>query len=254
MTHRRHPARLFELTYEEASAVLERGAVALLPAGATEAHGPHLPLGTDVVISEAAALRAAELLIAEGHEALVLPPLAYGVTDFAQGFAGTVSIPFDAVRALVHGVVRGAMDTGFVAVVALSAHLEPDNLRAIREGVAQAVSEGAKAVFVDVTRRPHPAKLGAEFQSGACHAGRYETSLVMAATPFLVHEDLAVGLPENPTSLSEAIAAGRHSFREAGGDRAYFGAPAEASAAEGEALLSQLATIYLEAARALLAE
>jgi len=125
---------------------------------------------------------------------------------------------------------------------------------AIREGVAQAVSQGAKAVFVDVTRRPHPAKLGAEFQGGACHAGRYETSLVMAATPFLVHEDLAVGLPENPTSLSEAIAAGRHSFREAGGDRAYFGAPAEASAAEGEALLSQLATIYLEAARALLAE
>jgi len=249
---RRHPARLAELTFEEAARVLDRGAIAFLPAGATEAHGPHLPLNTDVLISEAAALRAAETLMREGQEALVLPPLAYGVTDFAAGFAGTVSIPFEVARDLTAAVVEGALATGFSAVVVLSAHLEPANLRALREGVAAAVERGARAVFVDVTRRPHPQKLGAEFQSGACHAGRYETSLVMAAAPFLVHDEIAFGLEENPVSLSDAIRAGQQSFLEAGGPRAYFGAPAEATAAEGETLLTSLATIYVQAVRELL--
>jgi len=64
--------RLFldELTYEEASRL--EGAVALLPTGATEAHGPHLPLGTDVIISRTAAARACRRLRDEGVRAIVL--------------------------------------------------------------------------------------------------------------------------------------------------------------------------------------
>lgn len=251
---KRHPARLADLTFEEAAEVLASGAVAFLPAGATEAHGPHLPLDTDVLISEAAALRAAETLQREGVGALVLPALPYGVTDFAAGFAGTVSVPFEVVRDLARAVVEGALRTGFSAVVVLSAHFEPANLRALREGVDAAVANGARAVFVDVTRRPHPARLGDEFQSGACHAGRYETSLVMAAAPFLVQDERAYDLPPNPVSLSDAIRAGQQTFLEAGGPDAYFGAPAEATPAEGETLLNSLANIYVEAARALLDE
>ena len=54
-----------------------RKAVAILPCGATEAHGPHLPLNTDVIISEGMAQHALPLLEAQGYAATVLPPLAY---------------------------------------------------------------------------------------------------------------------------------------------------------------------------------
>ena len=92
-----------------------------------------------------------------------------------------------------------------------------------------------------------------EFKSGACHAGSYETSLVLAADPFLVLDDLAAELPPNPSSLSVAIRDGKTSFLEAGGPRAYFGFPADASATEGEQLYAALVDIFVTAALELVA-
>jgi len=68
--------------------------------------------------------------------------------------------------------------------------------------------------------------LSAEFKSGACHAGQYETAIVLAAAPGLVDEAARAGLPEVPVSLSERIGAGVTSFAAMGLDRAYAGAPA----------------------------
>ncbi len=240
---------LASLTYEEAKAILDRGAYALLPAGATEAHGPHLPLATDVIISREGAIRAARLLKSEGIEALVLPPIAYAVTEFGADFSGTISLPIETARALLRDVILGAMRTGFRGVVICNAHLEPGNLQAIREAIEEANARGGKAAFPDVTRKPHALRLGEEFRSGACHAGSYETSLVLAAEGALVHQDLAHALPSNPTSLSRAIRDGKKSFREAGGDRAYFGQPAEASREEGETLYREMADVFASAVR-----
>lgn len=248
----RRPCMLAELSFDEARAILEAGAVALLPTGATEAHGPHLPLSTDVVISTEAARRAARQLASEGVSALVLPPVAYAVTEFAAGFSGTLSIPIETARALLRDVILAAMRTGFRAVVVCNAHLEPGNLQAIREAVDEAAARGARAAFPDVTRKPHALRLGDEFRSGACHAGSYETSLVLAADPFRVRE-VGSELPPNPVSLSAAIREGKLSFVEAGGPRAYFGDPAAASAASGDELYDELADIFASAAREVLA-
>lgn len=242
---------LASLTYEEAKAILDKGAYALLPAGATEAHGPHLPLATDVIISREGAIRAAHLLNNEGIQALVLPPIAYAVTEFGADFAGTISLPIETARALLRDVIVGAVRTGFLGVVVCNAHLEPGNLQAIREAIDEATARGAKAAFPDVTRKPHALRLGEEFRSGACHAGSYETSLVLAAEASLVNEEVAQALPSNPTSLSRAIRDGKKSFREAGGERAYFGQPAEASREEGEALYAELADVFASAVREL---
>jgi creatinine amidohydrolase len=249
---RRLPLKLAEMTYEEATHAVEDGAVALLPAGATEAHGPHLPLATDVVISETAALRAAAELRRARIPALVLPPLAYAVTEFAADFHGTISLPIDTATALARDVILGAVRAGFRGVVICNAHLEPGNLQALRDAVEQATARGARAVFPDITKKPHALRLGEEFRSGACHAGSYETSLVLAADPFLVKTSLVEGLEPNPTSLSVAIREGKTSFLEAGGPRAYFGAPGEGSAGEGERLYRELADIFATAARELL--
>jgi creatinine amidohydrolase len=249
---RRLPLKLADMTFEEARRAAEDGAVAFLPTGATEAHGPHLPLSTDVIIAETAAARAARRVRREGHEAIVLPSLAYAVTEFAADFGGTISLPIDTARALVRDVIRGASRAGFAGIVVCNAHLEPGNVEALREAVREAAEGGVRVCFPDVTKRPHALRLGEEFKSGACHAGSYETSLVLAADPFLVHNDLAEKLPGNPSSLSAAIREGKQSFLQAGGPRAYFGYPADASAAEGEQLYQTLADIFAVAARELL--
>jgi creatinine amidohydrolase len=239
---------LAQLTYEEAAAALAEGAVALLPIGSTEAHGPHLPLDTDVILSETAAVRAAERLHERGRvRALVLPSIAYTVTDFAAGFGGTLSLPADAVGAYLREVVLAALRAGFRAVVLSSAHLEPGHLAVLHAVVDALRAEGHPVAFPDLTRRPHALRLGEEFRSGACHAGRYETSLVLAADPFRVR-DGASDLPANPASLSRAIRDGKRTFEEAGGPRAYFGDPAAASAAEGDEIYHVLADILATAA------
>ncbi len=79
--------RLAELTWPEARDAFAAGAVAILPVGATEAHGPHLPLATDVHIAVGAADRTAALLASENMPALILPPLAYGVSFVGTSFA-----------------------------------------------------------------------------------------------------------------------------------------------------------------------
>jgi hypothetical protein len=70
---------------------------------------------------------------------------------------------------------------------------------------------------------------------------------VLAERPELVKHDLARSLPDNPASLSVAIRAGKTTFEEAGGPRAYFGAPARATADEGRATVRTLGAILAEA-------
>ena len=93
--------RLANLTYRELEARDKTRMVVLLPVGATEAHGPHLPLATDVIISEAMAERAAQRLVDARVDALVAPSMAYSVADFASNFAGTISIRAETATALL---------------------------------------------------------------------------------------------------------------------------------------------------------
>jgi len=95
--------------------------------------------------------------------------------------------------------------------------------------------------------KPWALRLGEEFRSGACHAGRFETSIVLAERPALVREAIRANLAANPASLSRAIREGRQNFAEAGGPRAYFGFPAEATADEGRATIDALGAILAEA-------
>src|SRR5204863_7785945 len=86
-------------TWREVRAAVESGTlVALLPVGATEAHGPHLALDADVAIARGVALRAARVLEADGIQPLVLPAIQYSVTEFAAEFPGTVGIGPHAAR------------------------------------------------------------------------------------------------------------------------------------------------------------
>lgn len=248
--------RLAELTYPEVERLLAGPGpkIALLPVGSTEAHGPHLPLGTDSLISEAVVERAAAELAAAGHLAAALPPIHYAVTEWAAAFAGSTSIAAEVAIGLVLGTCRAVRAMGFTRVVVFTAHLEPDHVASLREVARRFQAEtGEPLAFVDTTRRALAARLTPEFQSGSCHAGRYETSLVLAIRPDLVRMELAASLPEHTVPLAEHIRAGKRGFLECGMPQAYCGAPAAATADEGRAILATLATLVVEAALAPLA-
>lgn len=236
------------MTWEEIAGCDKSRCVPILPIGATEAHGPHLPLSTDVIIAEAMAKHGAALLAQSGYEALILPPLAYTSAGFASGFAGTISLRPETEAQLITDIGRALASHGFRFLICANAHLDPAHIGAIKRACAEVTSETKLlAVFPDVTRKPWALRLSDEFRSGACHAGRYEGSIVMAARPELVREEIRKELPENWASLSDAIRAGKHSFEEAGGARAYFGEPAKASSEEGQATIATLGQVLHDA-------
>jgi len=241
--------QLADLTWEEVRDLAPLSTtVAILPVGAVEAHGPHLPLGTDTIIAEAMARAGAERLETAGHRVLVLPTLAYAPAPFAAAFAGTLSIDAATVTGLVLDLARELGRHGVGALAVANAHLDPAHLDALAAGAASALDEHLlPVIFPDLSRKPWALRLTDEFRTGACHAGRFEGSVVMAVRPDLVRETIRAGLPPNPQSLSVAIREGRRTFAEAGGPRAYFGWPADASAEEGRAIIAVLGEILAEA-------
>jgi creatinine amidohydrolase len=221
--------------------------VAILPCGATEAHGPHLPLSTDVIISEAMAGRALPLLAERGMVATVLPALAYAPASYAEAFAGTITVSVESAKALLLDIGRSLKAQGFACLALANSHFDPANVAMLRVAADAIRALGLPVAFPDFTRRKLAQRLTAEFQSGACHAGQYETSLVMSARPELVDEAARTVLADNPASLTEALARGAKTFAEAGGPEAYFGFPRHASENEGEASYRTMAAALVEA-------
>lgn len=242
MPHR----RFADLTWEEVAALDRERTVLILPVGSTEPHGPHLPLATDVIISDGMAERAAAALEARGLTALLLPTIVYSVTDFASGFAGALSLRFETARDVLVDVLTGATRDGFRMLAVANSHLEPRHVESITDALARVTeATGVAVAFPDKRRRRWSSLLTDEFRSGACHAGQYETSLVLADRPELVRDDLRGALEPVDRSLSTAIRDGVETFRDAGGDRAYFGRPADATAQEGEATYDALARMLV---------
>src|SRR5262252_5710337 len=175
---------LAEMTWEEVRDLDRPRTVAVLPVGAIEAHGPHLPLGTDVVIAEAMARAGAARLASQGRPAVVLPALPFTAAPFGAGFAGTLPISAGTVTALVLDIARELTRQEFAALAIANAHLDPAHLAALQAAVDDARHhELLPLVFPDLSRKPWAPRLTEEFHTGACHAGRYEGSIVLAERP-----------------------------------------------------------------------
>ena len=146
---------LDELTSDEAI-----GDLLVMPLGATEQHGPHLPLGTDTIIATA---------LASTLDAVVAPALPYGSSGEHAGFAGTLSIGREA---LVRVLVELVRSSTFARVLFVCAH--GGNAEPLAAAVRQLRDEG------------HDVWAWSPRWDGDAHAGRVETSLLLALAPHLV--------------------------------------------------------------------
>ncbi|MFD3424885.1 mycofactocin biosynthesis peptidyl-dipeptidase MftE [Nocardia fluminea] len=213
------------LTSPEAGERAAAGVILVIPLGATEQHGPHLPLSTDSDIASAVCRRAA----AERGDLLIAPAVAYGASGEHAGFAGTLSIGQAALELLVVELCRSATDT-FSRIVLVNGH--GGNVETLRRAVASLRSESR-----DV-------RLFSPRYGGDPHAGRTETSIQLALRPDLVRVELAE--PGDRRPLAELLP-----LLRAGGVRAcsrngILGDPTGSNAGEGADLLGIATTALLE--------
>jgi creatinine amidohydrolase len=194
--------------------------VLVVPVGSTEQHGPHLPLGTDTEV----AVALAERLAAARPDVLVAPPLPYGSAGEHAAFPGTLSIGATALELLLVELVRSA--DAFAGVVLVSGH--GGNAAPLSAAVARLCSEG-RTVLGWTPRVP----------GGDAHAGRTETSLLLALAPETVRLDAAE--PGDVRPLAAVIGALRRNGVAAVSPNGVLGDPTGATAEEGERLLDVLA-------------
>lgn len=194
--------------------------VLLVPVGSTEQHGPHLPLDTDTRIAVELARRAAAEL---STQVVMAPALAYGASGEHAGFPGTLSIGTEVLTSVLVEIGRSA--DAFAGVVFVNGH--GGNATALRSAVETLVGEGRRVRTWSWS-----------VPGGDAHAGRTETSLLLAIVPSLVREDLAV--PGRTEPVAELIEVLRTDGMVGVSPNGVLGDPTGASAAEGEELLDRL--------------
>jgi creatinine amidohydrolase len=171
--------RLDDLTSEEFSSKIGPDSVVIVPVGAVEKHGRHLPLGSDMIQP----LHVLEE-VSRRTGAWIAPPIPYGVITTTRHYPGGIGVGFDTLRAFVRDVLRDLVRNGVHRVMVLSGHAARDHLAALRAAAQDVVDEGVLRATVlsdyDIVyaRKDLPPDEG--------HAGMIETSRVLAARPDLV--------------------------------------------------------------------
>ncbi|ALJ22183.1 creatininase family protein [Microbacterium sp. No. 7] len=246
--------RLDHLSGPEAGRVLDASSILVLPTGAIEHHGEHLPLATDAIMAERIAARIVDAAAADGHDVWLLPTLAYTKSDEHAWAPGTMTLSSATFLATLVDLGRSIARTpartvlfynghgGNVAPlgVALRELRRRFGLRTFAEGIRVPVGDGAE---------------GPDERGFGIHGGHGETSLMLHLAPELV--SLSRGVRAVPDALA---AFSRIGFAGAPvqfgwlsddfGTGGVLGDPTAATAAEGERLAAEL----VEAGRASIAE
>ena len=173
------PHRLVDLSYRAFEQRLASHPLVIVPVGALEAHGPHLPLGADQIQAEVTANA-----LAERVDALVAPTIPYGSAPSARRFPGTVSLTIAPLEGYVAGVLSEFARSGVRRILVLSGHGERGHMAALREAADSTMQAhpGTKIVVLCDYEFVYELR-GKESPAGDGHAGLLETSRVMAVAP-----------------------------------------------------------------------
>jgi creatinine amidohydrolase len=234
---------LAEMTREQIKRVAPN-AIAVLPTAAIEQHGPHAPIITDTLLCGTVAQRAAEAAASQ-VQVLVAPVFCYGNSHHHRPFAGVLSLSSPTYIAAVTDVLEGLVRSGFRKIVVLNGHGGNTDSNAVigldfvhRLGHNVSIATGA---YWDIARAALVEKGLMPSNRIPGHAGRFETSMVMALRPDLID-------PEGMAQVVDVSQAKKGLFGDLTGatmqvhgawaaSTGYTDNPAEANAAEGNALV-----------------
>lgn len=218
--------QLTHYTWSEVAGLDKTDGVVILPIGAVEQHGHHLPLLTDTLIANRM-LDAALDLLPDEVIAWTLPPLPYSKSNEHTGFPGTISLSAQTLMAVLHDIARSLADAGFRRLAFVNGHggnvaLLEMTARDIRAANGLLCFCLQPALFVDP-----PFPISDEERRLGFHGGELETSLLLAIAPELVDMEKAVRhYAEFPSPSPETGEEGGGNPSPGGGSPLFFFGPA----------------------------
>lgn len=241
-----------DMTYPEIERAAADGAAVLWALGVIEQHGPHLPLGTDVYIPSAVLRLARRALAARGIPCLIAPPFYWGVNHVTGTFAGSFVVRPETMLELLKDVFASLAKDGFRHVFCLSGHGDALHNRTLFEGVRRAQGIDVRMIASEALARrlgldPADARIALAPPVASprppgphldIHAGEWETSILLEATPSIVQSEIVPQLASTKLGPPD-LAAWRKGMDEAKRvtPKGYFGNPAAADAALGARLI-----------------
>jgi creatinine amidohydrolase/Fe(II)-dependent formamide hydrolase-like protein len=237
---------LDRMTWPEIKAEQERGRDTVVVAfGATEQHGPHMPLATDALLGDHLAH-----MVAERLDAFVAPTVRVGCSEHHLEFAGTLSISEGTFHAIVADILRSLARGGFARAVLLPTHGGNFGPLAAALELLRPVPGLEVRALTDLSALFTIARLGAEehgvpLGEGGLHAGEWETSMMLAIHPELVHPELGEpGYTGDPQAAVGAMfGGGVHTVASNG----VIGDPGRASAEHGVRYWDEVLRVTLAA-------
>lgn len=191
------------MRYPEVAAVLSRPHVAIIPIGATEQHGPHLPLDVDIRIT-ASMCEAAAVAVAQEVGVVLAPPLSIGISAHHRDFAGSVWVSPETFIALLTEVGASLVHHGFDRLVIVNGH--GGNVGAMAVAAAKLRLDHGARYVVTVSEWTLAADAFAAVRQsapgGVAHACEYETSV------YLHLNGAAVAMDEAAAELREPVVTG----------------------------------------------
>ncbi len=242
MTQQRY---LAHLAWPDIAALDKTEGVVILPIGAIEQHGPHLPTMTDTLLVTHV-LDATLAALPEPVKAWALPPLNYGKSNEHTGFSGTMKLSASTLLAVLHDIAQSVHEAGFRRLALINGHGGNSALlevaaRDIRAATGLMCFCLQPGLYVDP-----PFAISADEKRLGFHAGELETSLVLAIAPELVNMEKAVThfaqFPHTDTDLFFFGAASTAWLSRDWSETGVFGDATLGTAEKGEALIAGAVT------------
>lgn len=251
-------SRFDEMTWPEIDKMDKKKAIVLIPLSPIEEHGPHLPLGTDVLGARDIAEKAAGLLQEKDSSIVpvLMPAIPIGCSGVTGDFPGTISLRGNTLASVVEDICASLARHGFRYIVFSNHHLDPIHVKAIITGINRVkndynikIIETASLIIysgmaTDELKQWHGKGLDMEKE---VHADVKETSFIMYRYPELL-KGIYKDLPPSLIDVSDGFRNGKTTFKAMGADDGYIGTPSLATEEMGRLHLEDGARLTAELA------
>ena len=235
--------RLEEMTWLELDRLPRSRTLVIVPIGPIEEHGPHLPLGTDVMAAADIAEATARTLSERAPDRFVIlsPAVPLGCAAVTADFPGTLSLKGTTFQAVIRDLCNAWVRQGFTRLLLVNHHLDPIHMKALLSAIeaieaehdARIAETMSRSVYAGLENEAvtHGRRLGLDMRYEV-HADAKETAYIRYRRPELFIKDAA---PLAPVLIDvrKGMREGRATFREMGADLGYIGTPEQSDPAFG---------------------
>ena len=243
-----------ELSWKQIEGLDKKNTIFFLPISPLEEHGPHLPVGTDLLTAKDTATEAIRILNRKNPELtyVLLPAVPLGYCKFNTDFPGSISVSSKVIRDIIYSMGSSLASHGFKYLIICTYHMAIGHLKGIYSGMERIMRKYDMRIcepwgpyfYNDEVEKREP-KLGFD-TSKEMHAGFRETSLMKYQYPYLVDESHKK-LQNIYRDLQSPRVLGK-TFKELGLEDGYVGSPARADADYGRWYFNETVNVYVESA------